>query len=196
MTLSEMEKKHDSILQKMTIDKTTFLSSTDKLDEKFVGITNDLDEKIMSVLDKIEELKKEVTKVSNNVATGENKSNVSSHLGGKVKDPLQVISQLDIKDGEKLAEFYFRVMVINNALDLQGDITGLANTLVGKVIELLYNQSNQHQVVLHVMYTEWVTFKEVHNNIVGKTFPYTLLNVYDTLMQTELYHMILKNVQE
>ena len=72
----------------------------------------------------------------------------SPQLGGnKCKDSQEMVASLAIEDGKDITTFHHRATLIDHELRLAQDKTGQRNRLLGKYIELLFQQQQYHQLL-------------------------------------------------
>ena len=97
--------------------------------------------------------------------------NLSPQIGGKGDDPIKLVENFKMEQGDSLLSFYTRYMKINNNIELQKDSTGQKNRLVGKFIEIIFESDNINiKFKISIIHDYWLYFKIDFSKIIYKEF--------------------------
>ena len=86
----------------------------------------------------------------------------NSALGGRNKDPEELVALLDTYDGEKVSSYYSRTMDVYNNIKIHRDRTGQCNKVIGKFCETLCDMNSDFKLILHSIYVLWYEFKVIN----------------------------------
>ena len=108
---------------------------------------------------------------------------LSPQLGGEAQDLQQLVSTLDLVNGEDLPLFLHKAQKLSNIITLQQDTTGQNNRLTHRFITLLYAIPD-YKCYLHEYVHQANQHLKLHNNH-SKTFPFSMDISYQLLIDSD-----------